>query len=129
MTDNKWVDKSGRDIEAPESFTPIVASDPSIYDGKYFLVFSTVDKNSGIDHYEVREGIWGEYAVASSPYLIMDQTLSKNLYIVAIDKAGNKRLGEIRAPHPDYRFQKIFFIVIIVLVCIYLIKRKIYSSK
>src|SRR3989344_5170387 len=37
------------DAELPEEFTPTIASDPNIFDGKYFLVFATQDKGSGID--------------------------------------------------------------------------------
>ena len=44
------------DRDPPEDFLPEVASDLSIFEGKYFLVFATQDKGSGIDHYEVCEG-------------------------------------------------------------------------
>ena len=47
------------DTEPPEDFTPVIASDLNVFDGKYFLVFATQDKNSGINHYEVRESRWG----------------------------------------------------------------------
>ena len=60
------------DKERPESFPIQVASDPSLFDGKYFIVFSTQDKGSGIDHYEIKE----------AKYLLfdLDATRRENLY-------------------------------------------------
>ncbi len=89
-----------QDSDPPEDFTPYVAQDPSIYDGKYFVVFSTVDKGVGIDHYEIHEGFLTDYEPAVSPYLLKDQDLSKNIYIRAVDKSGNQRLEEISMRNP-----------------------------
>ena len=63
------------DNNPPESFTPIISQDPAVFNGKYFLVFSTQDKESGIDHYEVKEGK-GHFVRAKSPYLIKNQELT-----------------------------------------------------
>ncbi|MEK7162820.1 MAG: cohesin domain-containing protein [Patescibacteria group bacterium] len=51
--------ESIEDIEPPEYFNPTIESDPAIFDGKYFLVFATQDKISGVADYKVREGEWG----------------------------------------------------------------------
>jgi len=80
------------DTELPEEFTPTIASDPNIFDGKYFLVFATQDKGSGIDHYEVREGRWGWFKEVESPYLLKYQKLNRDVYVKAIDNAGNERV-------------------------------------
>ncbi|MEK7564317.1 MAG: cohesin domain-containing protein [Patescibacteria group bacterium] len=113
------------DNEIPEDFNPLVAKDPSLFDGKYFVVFSTVDKGVGIDHYEVREGLWGDYVATQSPHLLKDQSLSKNIYIKAIDKSGNKRIVEIKGRDVDERFQLGFAFVIILIICLFFL-RKIY---
>lgn len=73
----------------PETFSPMIISDPNIYSGKNILIFSTTDKGSGIDHYEVLEtgiddiGVWKN---AESPYLLEDQKLKNDIYIRAVSK-------------------------------------------
>ena len=68
-----------KDESSPESFVPEIARDPSIFDGRWFLVFSTQDKGSGVKRYEVREGRWGWFKKAESPYLLNFQKLDKNI--------------------------------------------------
>lgn len=80
------------DSEPPEDFKPIVVSDQNIFDGKYFLVFATQDKISGIDHYEAREGWWGWFNIIESPYLLKNQRLDEKIFIKALDKSGNERV-------------------------------------
>ncbi len=91
----------------PELFTPVVTSDPNLFDGDFFLVFSTVDKGSGIDHYEVLEvptnpssHITPSWQVATSPYLLQDQSLSSNVYVRAVNHAGSFLVVELSARHP-----------------------------
>lgn len=79
------------DVEPPEDFTPIIANDHNIYDGKHFIVFKTQDKGLGVDHYEIREGLFGLYVRAESPYLLKRQKVDRPIYIRAIDKEGNVR--------------------------------------
>ncbi len=78
------------DQEAPESFIPIISVDPDVFDGRKFLVFSTEDKGSGIDYYEVKEGEWGTYERANSPYEIKDQSLNSKIFVRAVDRDGNE---------------------------------------
>lgn len=127
QTSEKWVDRAIQDIEPPEKFSPLVANDPTIFNGANFLVFSTVDKGVGMDHYEVREGLWGDYVAAESPYLLVDQSLGKNLYVAAFDKLGNKRVVEMDALNRVKHFQSMVILGIILIVCIYLFRKK--SSK
>lgn len=93
--------------KAPNAFTPEVGQDPSIFGGKYFLVFSTTDQQSGIDHYDVLEVPAGTkvtssspWTTATSPYLLQDQSLSSDIYVRAVNNAGNFRVEEIPATHP-----------------------------
>ena len=85
------------DTEPPEDFRPTIASDPSVFDGKYFLVFAAQDKGSGIKHYEVREGRFGWFRKAGSPYLLSYQRLGRDIYVRAVDNAGNKRMTVVEA--------------------------------
>jgi hypothetical protein len=91
----------------PEMFVPIVTTDPNIYDGKYFLVFSTTDKGSGINYYDVTEVPAGTaisehslWATATSPYLLKDQSLSSDIYIRAVNNAGIATIVKVPARFP-----------------------------
>jgi len=95
------------DFIAPDLFTPEVAKSPDIFDGKYFVSFVTTDQGSGMDHYEILEVPQGKgvgnivsWQKASSPYLLTDQTLGSDIYVRAVDKAGNFRTVKIPAAHP-----------------------------
>lgn len=104
------------DTEMPENFNPTIESESNIFDGKYFLVFATQDKISGIDRYEAREGEWGWFRVAESPYLLKHQSLDRKIFIKAIDKVGNERIVVLppQNPLPWYKNRIIFAILIIV---------------
>lgn len=89
------------DIDLPESFAPEIARDESIADGRWFAVFSTQDKASGIDHYEVKESrqrissMFRKWVVAESPYILQDQELRSFVFVKVIDKGGNERIVKI----------------------------------
>lgn len=86
--DSAPVQEVQSDTESPEVFTPVVAHDEALFNGKYFLVFETKDRGSGIAYYEVREGR-GSWQRAVSPYEIQDQSLRKQLFVKAVDSEGN----------------------------------------
>lgn len=106
------------DTLPPESFSPFIGRDTSIFDGAYFVVFSTVDKGVGVYHYEVKEGFFGDYVLAESPHLLNDQTLSKKIYVKAIDQSGNERTEEIKAQKPNRLFQSGLILGIILIIWI-----------
>ncbi|MBU4257208.1 cohesin domain-containing protein [Patescibacteria group bacterium] len=133
-----------RDYEPPESFAPEIARDESMFGGRWFLVFATQDKGSGIDHYEILERrefriqnlefrglirkilypisyILNPLAVAESPYLLEDQELRSYIYIKAVDKAGNERIETIfpRNPLKWYENYLIWGIIILGAVITY----------
>ena len=87
------------DKELPESFTPLVSTDPALFGGNNFVVFSTQDKLSGIKEYQVKEGFWGTYTAAQSPYELHYQRLDRTIYIKAVDKQGNERIETVGAQH------------------------------
>ncbi len=79
------------DTTPPESFNPEIEQASSIFDGKYFLVFATQDKESGIDHYEVCEGSRSSCVTATNPYLLQNQNLDEQIFVKAVDNNGNER--------------------------------------
>ncbi len=101
------------DKTPPESFTPLLGRDPNIFNDKWFLAFSTTDKGSGIDHFEIKENWWQPYVIAQSPYLIKDQKLNSPIYVKAVDKSGNIRIERVAAKYPLPWYENIALYVII----------------
>ncbi len=116
-----WQQEIKIDNIPPEPFTIELRQDPKIYDGKYHILFNTVDKQSGIDRYEVLEirpeqslgakpkQTWWDRLVgaekpapvwqtAEMPYILRDQTLKSVIRVRAVDKAGNERMVEYVPP-------------------------------
>lgn len=92
---NPWVDQLSTDTTPPEPFTVQVESTKGVFGGAYYAVFSTVDKQSGLDHYEAFEnGVWKR---VTSPHVLADQLLRLPVEIKAVDKAGNERIGAYNA--------------------------------
>ena len=104
-TVNEWNSRVDADVIAPNNFSLSLESDLSIFSGKYFVVFNTTDKQSGIDHYEIMEEsidefrlfLWGasdaDWIIARSPYKLSDQSLNSTIRVKAVDKAGNESIA------------------------------------
>lgn len=127
------------DSISPESFMPQISKDKNIFDGKYFLAFTTQDKISGIDHYEIMEypqfgsfkGLFykKQWIMAESPYLLQDQTLRSVVYIKAVDRAGNERVLKVKTKYflPLYK-NYFFWSTIILMMFISLIKGNLWKK-
>lgn len=102
-----------KDYIPPENFTPEIGRDPLMFTGKYFLVFATQDKDSGINYYEVKEG-GRSFGRAESPYLLENQLLTERILVRAVDYAGNIREVAVRPLTYGLPY-KTFFIVLIAL--------------
>ena len=117
---------------SPEPFTPIISRSDEIYGGNYFLIFSTQDKNSGINYYEVSEGE-EPFRIAQSPYLLRNQRLDKNIKVRAVDKAGNERIETVLAEKAELEEDKfkeaLFFGVLLLLITILVIFAKYLYNK
>jgi hypothetical protein len=113
-----------KDLEAPEAFHISLGQDESIFYNKFFIVFSAIDKGLGIDHYEVREGKRGEFKPATSPYLLEDQTLSKKIFVKAIDKNGNERVATLDAQNQKAWYENyVILAILVLLVCAFIVKK------
>ncbi|MFZ2886885.1 MAG: cohesin domain-containing protein [Minisyncoccia bacterium] len=91
LSENPWIAAVQADTIPPDAFTIDVESTRGVFGGRYFIVFSTLDKQSGIDHYEIFER--GAWKTVTSPYELKSQSLRGGIQLKAIDKAGNERLG------------------------------------
>jgi len=119
-----------QDQTAPEHFEILIGRDTSVHENKYFATFATVDKTSGIDHYELAEYKLLSFAaildkkwkVVQSPYPLFDQKLRSIIKVKAIDKAGNERVA-LYAPTSTRIIENTFLVVLLLLV----IKLALYS--
>lgn len=90
---DQWEKEILEDKIPPESFEVLVLKEPSVFEEKYFIIFQTLDKQTGIDYYEIKEGE-RDWKKAVSPYMLENQRLSSIIKVRAIDKAGNERMAE-----------------------------------
>jgi len=114
------------DTTKPEVFKPEIGKDSSVFEGKYFLSFSTNDKLSGIDHYELMETrnkkqeTWKR---AKSPYVLEDQSLRSKIFVKAVDKAGNEQISKISPPPKPFPYWIIIPILIGLIIIWWIIRR------
>ena len=100
---DEWQKELEKDDIPPESFEIEINQTPEIFEGKYFIIFSTTDKQTGIDYYEVKEGK-KDWKRVESPYLLEDQSLQSIIKVKAIDKAGNERMAEYLPPKKPFPY-------------------------
>jgi hypothetical protein len=103
---NEWRTALESDQTPPNPFTVSVEQNGAVFDGNYYSTFSTVDKQSGLSYYQVKEvpkppegeepdrslGTWKR---AQSPYELEGQRLQNVIYVKAIDHAGNTRIASV----------------------------------
>jgi hypothetical protein len=81
------------DTIPPDDFIVLLNIDPLIFDGKPYIIFNTKDKQSGIDHYEIKEEGY-DWVVGESPYKIKNDEVKGVILVKAIDRAGNFTYGK-----------------------------------
>lgn len=124
-TSDTWTAEVGADERPPEPFSIELVQQDDVFSGKYYIVFNTTDKQSGIDHYEVIEERledgalfrWGSptapWVEAKSPYVLLDQDLRSAIRVKAIDKAGNERIATLV---PDEDLQRSYLAINILIL-------------
>ena len=134
---DEWQEEIKKDDIPPESFKIEISQDPAIFEGKYFIIFSTTDKQTGIDRYEILEAekrgwlrkltqkeIKEEWKVGGSPYLLKDQSLRSTIKVKAIDKAGNYWMEILKARNKSKTPWKIYIGLGIILILVIVIVRR-----
>ncbi len=86
------------DATPPEEFTPIVSKTPEAFGGKPFLSFVSIDKTSGISHYQIKIGNLGKWKNASSPLELPFLYFGDRIFVKAVDFAGNSRVSVVTSP-------------------------------
>lgn len=117
----------------PEPFLPVVAKDPAIFNGAWFVAWQAVDKLSGISSYSLLESnrFYTDlelqnptlnWQIVNSPAVLTDQTLNSYIYIKAVDNSGNIRVARL-APKTAYvsykKYLKWGIIILLVLFIAY----------
>lgn len=103
-----------------------VVTDKKLYDGRATLIFTASDKESGVDRVEVQEGNHAS-VVATSPYLLEDQSRTSVITVRAYDISGNVTTVTI---NPVYTAETIgyillsFIALIVLSIAIYVLRRK-----
>lgn len=126
---NEWQKEIREDDILPEFFIIEIYQDKTTFEGKYFVIFSTTDKQTGLDYYEIKEGK-EDWQKAESPYLLKDQTLQSIIKVKAVDKAGNERIIEYTSEIPTKPSSYwIFVLVLTGIGIIYWIAKKYKKTK
>jgi len=129
---NEWQEQLSKDKIPPEPFVVEVRKNEALFEGRYFLIFSTTDKQTGLDYFEVSESREGEenWKRGESPYLLEDQDLESVIKVKAIDEAGNERVVEITPPKPSVIEEKkisswwiLILIILIISVAFWIFKK------
>ncbi len=147
-----WRESVREDSIPPEQFSiELQRDDQGInYGGKYFIVFSTSDKQTGLSHYEVMEEpvlqfsqfSWGGVGVPwikveENVYVLEDQSLNSVIRVKAIDKAGNEYVATYIPDESKQTLSRnelftyilisalaILFVVILIVLIVYINKRR-----
>ena len=114
---DEWQQELGQDKIPPEAFEVEVHQDALIFEGKYFITFSTTDKQTGLSHFEVKEGE-RDWQQEESPYLLADQSLQSIIKVKAVDMAGNERIAEYVPEIPKKSFLCWIIILTLILLAI-----------
>lgn len=116
-----WSGVVADDTIAPEAFSVSLEKGETAFEGHYYIVFNTTDKQTGISHYEVIEesvaqsklfsfgAVNSPWITARSPYVIKDQSLQSVIRVKAIDKAGNEYIASL-IPDPSLQNQTSWYI-------------------
>lgn len=132
---DEWQEELEKDNIPPEPFKIEINQDPAIFEGKYFITFSTTDKQTGIDYFEVAEvrpgaeprgmgrGTTLNWKKGDSPYLLENQDLKSIIKVRAVDKAGNERIAEYLPPQKPFPYWIIIPVIIGLVIIGWLIKK------
>lgn len=117
------------DTDPPGFFDIQIGSDVSLFEGKQFAAFHSIDKGVGIDRYEMKEchtrtfSYFRKWRSVESPVQLRDQSLSSFIWIRAIDKNGNERIVMKTPSNPLLKYADYIIWTIIILIAIVIIVR------
>lgn len=119
-----------RDTTAPQPFAIQAERSPALFNNHWFLVYTTTDKESGVDHYEVQESIGAAaeagWIRAESPYELRDQARTQYVFVKAVDAQGNSRVAELIPAQQNYLIiiYPVIALVVIIVMFTFVFKRR-----
>ena len=122
-------DVSGKDYKikdtiSPEKFTITRTQDKALFDNKWFIVYSTQDKGSGISHYEVCESLFGKCKTINSPYELKNQSNWYGVYVKTYDNNNNVRYAFLISKNIKITLASVLLLCILIVVYGYFFKKK-----
>jgi len=116
-------------FETPE-LNAYVTRDENIYNNKYILIFSAIDKETGIKNVLIKEGK-RDWTEAKSPYLLKDQSRHSLITLQAVSFSGAGVIINIDKIPYDWGFitKEIVVVLLIVVFIIFMIKKRYVSKK
>lgn len=117
----------------PESFNIYLNRDKEIFNNKYYIVFQTTDKQSGIAYYEIAEKQSLtkpdlkdlNFIKAESPYILKDQTLRSYIFVKAVDKFGNEKIEYLK---PKFYLSLDEFFYFLILLLLFILAKKLFDK-
>ena len=121
---DEWDAFIDSDKTSPEKFSIYVGQDTSVFDGKKFLSFYTVDRQSEVRYYEVKEGNL-PVVRSGSTYVLQDQHNNNRVIVTAYDAMGNSQTSVYNPKKASLLYLIPFGIVILILLYkkIWLVKK------
>lgn len=107
------------DKTPPQPFVVTLNQEPSLFNGQKFISFATIDNETGVAYYEVKEGQLPPER-AEIQYVLQDQNIQNNVVVTAYDLAGNKREAILQLTAPVSYF-RIFVSVLAVIAVLLLV--------
>lgn len=108
------------DRDPPELFAVEIVRDAALYDGQSVLIFSTVDKGSGMAQYQIRKQwlhlVWGDWRDAISPFPVGASWFVTRYEVAAYDKVGNRQVAAVEGQSSIYGVVGISLSLVIVLM-------------
>lgn len=130
---NEWLELVASDQFAPEPFSISLQKGDGDFSNKYYIVFNTTDKQTGVDHYEIIEepldslnifrfgAANAPWITDRSPYVLEDQNLNSTIRVKAVDNAGNFYIATL-VPEEDLRTtpvtEKISYMIILLFLAL-----------
>ncbi len=113
----------------PESFNLVITKTRSAFNGQYFVIFGTIDNQSGISHYEIREivnGKIGDWKIAASPEVLQNQEGKIVVQVKAVDRAGNEitSKAEVVATSKKQTAVKIIIVAILIITVVWIVYKR-----
>jgi len=118
---NQWLETISKDNQPPQQLSATVGQDKSLFGGKKFITIFAVDNESGISHYDVKEGNWSAVSIPfGGIYILNDQKESSAIVITAYDKSGNYSQITLRPIQSKINYWMWIIALIIFLALLYI---------